>query len=131
MGNICTFSIQEGAGMTLYSLRKLKSGGHMLTLRQPFYDMISESNGWCIRLMISKIVRQLTALKGTIYLADESQESINEIIAKNGEHFFDDSLNYEISVIFIDGILNSKSSKTTVETFQMICVFFERMTSPR
>lgn len=118
--------------MRPYSIRRSKGGNtSILTLREPFLVMIEGADGWCIRLLISKLIKQLGELKGRITLDLDSESSIDEIIAKNGEHFFDDPIDYELSMFFINGLLSSRTARNEKELFSLICLFFDRQTQKK
>jgi hypothetical protein len=114
--------------MALYTIRRSKKECfHIVSFKKKFLDLISGSDGWCIRVLIAKITKDLSTLKGKIVIDADSQDLINEIISKNGDFVFDEPGDYSISLFFIDGLMKSNSGMGYERIFELITRFYEML----
>lgn len=114
--------------MALYTIRKSKKECfHIVSFKKKFLELISEADGWCIRVLIAKIIKDLSALKGRVVIDADSQDLINEVISKNGDFVFSEPGDYSISLFFIDGLMTSNSGMDYERMFGLITKFYKML----
>ncbi|KHN50879.1 hypothetical protein OI70_21555 [Dickeya fangzhongdai] len=112
----------------LYTVRKNKSRtGNIITFKQSFYKLIRDDNGWVIRVYLHVLKEKIGEFKSNLTFDLDSSKRINEVIEKNGDHYFDEPLLHYISEVFIDGIAKS-TIKDPDMLYLMIKTFFVKIT---
>ncbi|WP_255433931.1 hypothetical protein [Pectobacterium sp. CFBP8739] len=102
--------------MMYYSIRKNRSNNlSIISFKKSFFKLIENEDGWVIRVFVYILLHKIKSLKPNAVFYFDSEDKINDIIKKNGEYHFNDSVCHLISEAFIDGLKHS-----TVKDFDVI-----------
>ncbi|MEI7418913.1 MULTISPECIES: hypothetical protein [Pectobacterium] len=110
--------------MVYYSIRKNRSNNlSIISFKKSFFKLIENEDGWVIRVFIYILLHKIKLFKPNAVFDFDSEDKINDIIKKNGEYHFNDSVCHLISEAFIDGLRHSTVKDSDV-IFTAIKVFF-------
>ncbi|WP_225085156.1 hypothetical protein [Pectobacterium colocasium] len=107
-----------------YSIRKNRSNNlSIISFKKSFFKLIENEDGWVIRVFIYILLHKIKLFKPNAVFDLDSEDKINDIIKKNGEYHFNDSVCHLISEAFIDGLKHSTVKDCDV-IFTAVRVFF-------
>ncbi|WP_233986516.1 hypothetical protein [Pectobacterium versatile] len=91
-----------------YSIRKNRFNNlSIISFKKSFFKFIENEDGWVIRVFIYILLHKIKLFKPNAVFDLDSEDKINDLIKKNGEYHFNDSVCHLISEAFIDGLRHS------------------------
>ncbi|MEQ9849741.1 hypothetical protein [Pectobacterium brasiliense] len=110
--------------MMYYSIRKNHLNNmSIISFKKSFFKLIENEDGWVISVFIYILLHKIKLFKPNAVFDLDSEDKINDIIKRNGEYHFNDSICHLISEAFIDGLKHSTVKDCDV-IFTVIKVFF-------